>query len=139
MDIVFDVNVLVSSLIGRGKPRLLWLKAVRGEFQLILSRRIVEEFVEVISRPKFQRYLGERDVLDFLEALSTTAKIVRTRSNFRVIREDPGDNTILATAYDAKADYIVSGDSHLLGLKEFEGTRIVRVDTMIGILHSTTS
>ncbi len=97
MDIVFDVNVLVSSLIGRGKPRQLWLKAVTGEFELILSRRIVEEFVEVISRPKFKRYVGERDVLDFLEALSTTANIVRTRSSFRVIREDPDDNTILIT------------------------------------------
>jgi len=41
VDIVFDVNVLVSSLIGRGKPRQLWLMAVRGEFQLILSRRII--------------------------------------------------------------------------------------------------
>ena len=139
MDIVFDVNVLVSSLIGRGKPRQLWLKAVTGEFELILSRRIVEEFVEVISRPKFKRYVGERDVLDFLEALSTTASIVRTRSSFRVIREDPDDNTILATAYDARADYAVSGDKHLLGLKEFEGTRIVTVDKMLEILRSRTS
>jgi len=139
VDIVFDVNVLVSSLIGRGKPRQLWLKAVTGEFELILSRRIVEEFVEVISRPKFKRYVGERDVLDFLEALSTTASIVRTRSSFRVIREDPDDNAILATAYDARADYAVSGDKHLLGLKEFEGTRIVTVDKMLEILRSRTS
>ncbi len=136
MDIVFDVNVLVSSLISKGKPRQLWLKAVRGEFQLVLSRRIVEEFVEVISRAKFQRYLGERDVLDFLEALSTRAKIVRTRSRFRVIREDPEDNTILEAAYDGRADYAVSGDKHLLGLKEFEGTRIVTVETMLEILRS---
>ncbi len=136
MDVVFDVNVLVSSLIGRGKPRQLWLMAVRGEFQLIVSRRIVEEFVEVIGRKKFQRYLGERDVRDFLDALSSTAKIVRTRSRFRVIREDPEDNTILAVAYDARADYAVSGDGHLLGLKEFEGTRIVTVGRMLEILRS---
>jgi len=136
VDIVFDVNVLVSSLIGRGKPRQLWLMAVRREFQLILSRRIVEEFVEVIGRKKFQRYLAERDVRDFLEALGTTAKIVRTRSRFRVIREDPEDNTILAAAYDARADYAVSGDGHLLGLKEFEGTRIVTVGRMLEILRS---
>jgi len=139
VDIVFDVNVLVSSLIGRGKPRQLWLKAVTGEFELILSRRIVEEFVEVISRPKFKRYVGERDVLDFLEALSTTANIVRTRSSFRVIREDPDDNTILATAYDARADYAVSGDKHLLELKDFEGTRTVTVDNMLETLRSRTS
>lgn len=136
MDIVFDVNVLVSSLISRGKPRQLWLKAVRGEFQLVLSRRIVEEFVDVISRPKFHRYVGERDVLDFLGTLSTRAKMVRTRSRLRVIREDPEDNTILEAAYDGRADYVVSGDDHLLGLREFEGTRIVTVERMLEILRN---
>ena len=136
MEVVFDVNILVSSLISKGKPRELWLKAVSGEFQLVLSRRIVEEFVEVISRPKFQRYLGERDVLDFLEALSTRAKIVRTRSRLRIIREDPEDNSILAAAYDGRADYIVSGDRHLLGLREFEGIKILTVERILELLQS---
>ena len=136
MEVVFDVNILVSSLISKGKPRELWLKAVSGEFQLVLSRRIVEEFVEVISRPKFQRYLGERDVLDFLEALSTRARIVRTRSRLRIIREDPEDNNILAAAYDGRADYIVSGDRHLLGLREFEGIKIVTVERILELLQS---
>jgi len=136
VEVVFDVNILVSSLISKGKPRELWLKAVSGEFQLVLSRRIVEEFVEVISRPKFQRYLGERDVLDFLEALSTRARIVRTRSRLRIIREDPEDNNILAAAYDGRADYIVSGDRHLLGLREFEGIKIVTVERILELLQS---
>ena len=136
MEVVLDVNILVSSLIGKGKPRELWLKAVSGEFQLVLSRRIVEEFVQVISRPKFQRYLGERDVLDFLEALSTRAKIVRTRSRLRIIREDPEDNSILAAAYDGRADYIVSGDRHLLGLREFEGIKILTVERILELLLS---
>jgi len=136
VEVVLDVNILVSSLIGKGKPRELWLKAVSGEFQLVLSRRIVEEFVQVISRPKFQRHLGERDVLDFLEALSTRAKIVRTRSRLRIIREDPEDNSILAATYDGRADYIVSGDRHLLGLREFEGIRIVTVERILELLQS---
>jgi len=136
VEVVLDVNILVSSLIGKGKPRELWLKAVSGEFQLVLSRRIVEEFVQVISRPKFQRHLGERDVLDFLEALSTRAKIVRTRSRLRIIREDPEDNSILAATYDGRADYIVSGDRHLLGLGEFEGIKILTVERILELLLS---
>lgn len=139
MDIVFDINVLVCSLIGRGKPRQLWLRAVRGEFQLVLSRKMLEEFVEVISRTKFHRYVNERDVLDFLEVLSRMTKIVRTSSKFKVIKEDPEDNEILAAAYNVRADYAVSGDKHLLGLGEFEGTQIVTVDRMLEILRSKTS
>lgn len=139
MDVVFDINVLVSSLIGRGRPRQLWLRAVKAEFQLILSRKMLEEFVEVISRTKFHRYVDEKDVVDFLEALRRTAKIVRTRSKVDTIQEDPEDNIILAAAYDARADYAVSRDKHLLGLREFKGTRIVTVEKMLEILRSENS
>jgi len=38
--VVFDVNVLVSSLIIRGKPRELWFKVRRKDFTLILSKEI---------------------------------------------------------------------------------------------------
>jgi predicted nucleic acid-binding protein len=38
--VVFDVNVLVSSLITRGKPRELWFKARKKEFTLILSNQL---------------------------------------------------------------------------------------------------
>jgi predicted nucleic acid-binding protein len=48
--VVFDVNVLVSSLITRGKPRELWFKVRRKGFTLILSKEIISEFVKVISR-----------------------------------------------------------------------------------------
>jgi predicted nucleic acid-binding protein len=50
--IVFDVNVLVSSLITRGKLRELWFKARRENFTLILSREIISEFVKVMNREK---------------------------------------------------------------------------------------
>ncbi len=133
--IVFDVNVLVSSLITRGKPRELWLKARSKQFILILSREIVSEFVEVMGREKFSKYVGEEDIRIFLHALYETASFVRIKSRFKVIREDPDDDIVLRTAYDSKADYIVSGDKHLLSLGEFKGTKIVTVEEMLKILR----
>lgn len=41
MDVVFDVNVLISALIIKGKPKELWLKAVRKEFNLVSSMQIL--------------------------------------------------------------------------------------------------
>jgi putative PIN family toxin of toxin-antitoxin system len=38
---------------------------------------------------------------------------------------DPDDNKFLAAAYEAKADYLVSVDNHLLWLKYYQGTPIV--------------
>jgi len=42
-----------------------------------------------------------------------------------VIDEDSDDNKILATALAGKADYIISGDTHLLTLKNYRGIEIV--------------
>ncbi|MEM3871128.1 MAG: putative toxin-antitoxin system toxin component, PIN family [Nitrososphaeria archaeon] len=133
--LVFDVNVLVSSLITRGKPRRLWLRARKKRFILALSEEIVSEFVKVIARRKFARYVKEEDVRVFLEALHQTATFTKIKSRFKVVKEDPDDDIILRTAYDSKADYVVSGDKHLLSLGEFKGIRIVTVDEMLKILR----
>ncbi|MBO3840157.1 MAG: putative toxin-antitoxin system toxin component, PIN family [Thermoproteota archaeon] len=132
--LVFDVNVLISSLITRGKPRRLWLEARKKRFILALSEEIVSEFVKVIARRKFARYVKEEDVRVFLEALHQTATFTKIKSRFKVVKEDP-DDIILRTAYDSKADYVVSGDKHLLSLGEFKGIRIVTVDEMLKILR----
>jgi putative PIN family toxin of toxin-antitoxin system len=136
MDVVFDINVLISALIKRGKPKELWLKAVRKEFELVSSGRILSDFLKVIGREKFQTYINERDIVDFLQAFRNTAKFVRLKSKIKVVKEDPDDDIILATAYDGNAEYIVSGDKHLLSLKEFKRIRIVTVDEMLKILKA---
>jgi putative PIN family toxin of toxin-antitoxin system len=133
--VVFDVNVLVSGLIVEGKPQELWLKAKAKEFTLIASHQIVTEFVKVISRKKFEKYVNEDDVRMFLEDLHQTAKFIRLRSKFEVVKEDPSDDTILRTAYDGKADYIASGDKHLLSLGEFRGIKIATVCEMLKLLQ----
>jgi putative PIN family toxin of toxin-antitoxin system len=131
---VFDVNVLVSSLIMKGKPRELWLRAKANEFTLLLSSQIVSEFIDVISRRKFAKYVKAHDVRVFLQALHQTAKFIRTKSRFKIVKADPADDTILRTAFDGKADCIVSGDNHLLSLRTFRGIKILTVDEMLTLL-----
>jgi predicted nucleic acid-binding protein len=76
----------------------------------------------------------EYDVKVFLEALHQTAKFTRIKSKFNVVTADPADDIILRTAVDGKADCIVSGDKHLLALKEFRGIKILTVDEMLSLL-----
>jgi putative PIN family toxin of toxin-antitoxin system len=134
--IVFDLNVLVSSLIVKGKPQELWRKAKGKEFTLAFSREMQSDLVNVVKRQKFEKYVTSVDIRLFLNDLRMTAKLVQVKSRFRVVLEDPDDDIIIRTAYDAKADYIVSGDRHLLALKEFKGIRVVTVDQMLVILSS---
>ena len=132
--VVFDVNVLVSSLIVEGKPEDLWLEAKANKFVLISAHQIVSEFVKVISRKKFEKYVDEDEIRLFLEDLHKTAKFMRVKSKFEVVKEDPSDDVILRTAYDGKADYVVSGDRHLLSLGVFRGINIITVDEMLNLL-----
>lgn len=136
-NVVFDISVLVSALITRGKSKELWLKAVMKEFDLIASREILSQFIKVAGRARFRKYVKERDVKDFLEAFNTTARFTSIKSRFKVVKQDPDDDIILRTAYDSGADYVVSGDEHLLALKEFRGIRIVTVSEMLELLKKT--
>lgn len=133
MRIVLDTNVLVSALISDAKPRQLLSMVLRKQ-ELVLSREILEELATVVSEPKIEGYLRGRDLTDFLRDITSLARMVKTRSRFSVVREDPDDDIILRAAYDGKATYIVSGDKHLLSLGKFRRTRIVTVDEMIRIL-----
>jgi len=132
--VVFDTNVLVSVIIRSGKPRELWNYVVDGKVVLILSDELVEEFNEVVQRSQFKRYLKKPRLVKFQRALIQLSKIYRIKIRFAQVTEDPDDNIVLETAYSGRADYIVSGDKHLLRLAEFKGIRIVTVDGMFKIL-----
>ena len=134
--VVFDLNVLVSSLIVKGKPHDLWCRAKNNEFTLELSNEMVSEFVNVVSRKKFEKYVTDIDVKLFLADLSRIGKLVQVKSKFKVISEDPDHDIIVKTAYDGKADYIVSGDRHLLALKKYKGIRFLTIDEMLNVLKS---
>jgi len=131
MKVVLDTSVLISALIKSGKPRELLLKIAQGEAQLILSRSILEEFLEATDDPRIRRYVDEGDTIAFLRVMGSIAKMVRVRSRFKVVKDDPDDDVTLRTAKDGRADYIVSGDNHLLSLGELRGIKIVTVNEML--------
>jgi putative PIN family toxin of toxin-antitoxin system len=129
---VIDTNILVSALINRGKPRKLILKLLE-EHTVILSRQMLAELADVLTRDKFAVKTAQVD--RFLTILVRKAKIVTPSSRFKVISEDPDDDVVLNTAYAGKAQYIVTGDRHLLALKEFKRTKIVKVAQMVESLR----
>jgi len=119
-----------------GKPQELWRRAKKNEFTLELSGEMFSEVVNVVSRKKFEKYVTDIDVKLFLADLSRIGKFVQVKSRFRVVTEDPDDDIIIRAAYDGKADCIVSGDRHLLSLKEFKGIKILTVAEMLNVLNS---
>ncbi|MGI0023935.1 MAG: putative toxin-antitoxin system toxin component, PIN family [Nitrososphaera sp.] len=133
MRIVLDTNVLISSLIKEGKPRQVLTEVLR-KHELVASREIMEELAAVSNEPKIRKYVEQQDITDFLRDLAMSCQIVRIRSKFKVVREDPDDDAILRTAYDGKASYIATGDRHLLDMKSFRQVKIIAIDEMLEIL-----
>jgi len=133
---VFDTNVLISTLISRGKPRELWNEVLEGKIRLELSNELLTEFNEVIVRPEFKKYLRRSSLTRFRRILLQKANITRVKVRFAQITEDADDNIVFEAAYSSGAEYIVSGDNDLLRLKEFKGIKIVTVDEMLKIFKS---
>jgi putative PIN family toxin of toxin-antitoxin system len=132
--VVLDTNVLISAFITKGKSRMLLSEIIEGKAQLILSKEILEEFAEVVADDKLRKYIEEQDVEDILRIVGGIAEIVEIKSRFKAVKQDPSDDIILRTARDGEVDYIVSGDEHILSLKEFRGIKILAVNEMLKLL-----
>ncbi len=73
--------------------------------------------------PKFKFKEKEKD--QFLEVLLANSILVEPKEKINIIKEDSDDNKFLECAVEACADYIISGDDHLLKLHQFRGIAIV--------------
>jgi predicted nucleic acid-binding protein len=64
--------------------------------------------------------------MPFLRNLRTHARHVETKSKISVVIADPTDNIFLECAMDGGANFIISGDRHLLDVEVYKGIKIVR-------------
>ena len=129
---VFDTNVFVSALMSkRGNPALL-LDRVRKSYTLFISKDILSELKDVISREKFS--YTEAEVNTFVEAIISLADVVNPEIKIDAIKADPDDNMILECAVTSGASYIVSGDKHLLDLKEYGMIKIITPKAALDLL-----
>jgi len=119
--VVFDTNVLVSAVLFGGVPREILSRAIRGEFDVVTTIRLMTEFEDVLTdsfdlQPEVAR--AARSEYELL------AEVVRPRQIPQVAR-DPDDNEVLAAARSGDAEFIVTGDHDLLVLGGYDGRRIV--------------
>lgn len=122
--VVLDTNVLVSGLLVPGSPPARILQQFRnGKWSLVVSPAIIEEYGRVLRRRRFGFSLEK--VESVLAEIQSRAWVVIPSQRFDAIPQDPPDNEFLDVAFEAKAGYLISGDSHLLDLGSFRGTSIL--------------
>lgn len=117
MRVLLDTNVLISAVLFGGLPQKLVERAFRGEFELVTSEALLEEFERVL-REKFERPPVIARALR--EELASVADVRRPGQVTRVAR-DAADDAVLAAALDGRTDHIVTGDEDLLVLGSYRG------------------
>lgn len=128
MKVVFDTNIFISAFaIPGGKAEEVYLLGLTGKYTLYSSVPILTETAQKL-REKFD--WEENKIIDFLRATAGIAVIVKPQSHLHLLSDDP-DNRILECAEEAKADFIVTGDKHLLSLKHFKSTDIITLSNFL--------
>ena len=138
---VLDTNVLVSALITRksSAPIKLYKGFIARQFLLITSPSILTEIEDVINRGNIVKYhkLSKAQREEIIKQFMTLSYITleTTISEKIIIEKDPDDDKFLVAAVEGGADYIVSGDHHLLDLKVYDGVRIITPGDFLKILE----
>lgn len=128
MRVVLDSNVIISALLSpRGAPARVLAHWEAGTYDLVSSPALMEELERTLNYPKILKYLQKADVdpAVFAARFRKLALMVDPDEDLNIIREDPADNQVLAAAAVGGASLIISGDQHLLTVKDFRGIQIL--------------
>ena len=127
MRVVADTNIIVSGLLWRGNPRRILDAARTGDIQLFTTAVLLAELEDVLCREKFAERLAAAGVVprDLVLGYAALASVIEPAEIGPIILADPDDDAVIACAVAAYSEVIVSGDSHLLDLKQYQDIRIV--------------
>ena len=74
----------------------------------------------------------------WVESLGVIAEVVSGVPDVRVVVSDPDDDVYVAAALDGRADFIVSGDRHLVDLGDVQGIRVVTPREFLDLFDDST-
>jgi uncharacterized protein len=134
---VLDTNIIVSSYLGPlGAPARI-VAAIRLErFTWIYSEELYAEYRKALMYPNVRRRHGRTpaEIDSHLTDLRAFGVLVHPSAVPAVVAADPDDDMVLACALAGDADYIVSGDPHLIDLGEYRNISIVRPAAFLALL-----
>jgi uncharacterized protein len=122
MKIVLDTNVLVSGIFWTGVPATVLSQWINDRFELLLTDEIFDEYIRTL----FRISKGKNDDLvnKWLILFAENSTFVTVKKRFN-LSPDPDDNKFIECAVSGNADFIVSGDSHLLDLESILNTEVI--------------
>ena len=132
MRVIFDNNIWISFLIGK---RLVSLQHVftSSDVDILYCDELEREFLEIAHRPKIQKYVNEQQVHRVHRLMTQCCHRIKIADPASMKVRDPKDVYLLALADAANADYLVSGDSDLTDIHQYNRTAIIDVATFLAL------
>lgn len=131
MKVVFDTNILVSAMLWRGTPYRCLLAIRAGLAELVLSPPIIEEFRGVLSK-KFA--MTKEEAEENIAVVLESSTLIEIPGTLRVVTDDPEDDKFIETALVTGAQWLVSGDKHLLRLGGYRGIKVISARAFLDML-----
>ena len=134
MRVVLDTNILISALITSVSPSAQVLALWRSRrFDLLTCAQQLEEFARATRYPQVRARLLPAVAGALLNRVRDRAMVLENLPKLE-IAPDPDDNYLLALAEAGEAQFLVTGDKPLLGLKRHKSTRIVTPAALLELL-----
>lgn len=127
--IIIDTNLWISFLITKEFEKLDKI-ILSKDIVLVFSQELLDEFLDVVARPKFKKFFLQSDIIELLETIEEYIDFIKIRTAVDICR-DPKDNFLLSLSVDGKVDYLLTGDKDLLEIGKFENTTIVTISDFL--------
>jgi putative PIN family toxin of toxin-antitoxin system len=140
MRVVIDTNVVVSRLLSSlGNPARIFALWRQDVFELLASEPIFAEYRRVLAydHVRARHRLSDTQLDQFITDFRQFVVLVEPNETITAIKDDPSDDKFLECAVAGSADYIVSGDRHLLSLQQFRGIQILTPAAFLALIEQT--
>lgn len=130
--VVFDTNIFFSAVGWRGNPHRCVQAARQGQCLSLTCEPILAELAEKLQ---LKRGLDARRAAETTSEIRAFSVVVTIPGTLKVIAADPDDDAVVECAVVGQAQYIVSGDRHLLALGNYQGIQIVTAADFLVLLQ----
>ncbi len=128
MTVVFDTNILFSAAGWRGNPH----RCVElARLQKVEAATCLELMQELAEKLELKLGFSPEQTADTLADYLSFLRVVEIPKTLDAVPRDADDNAVLESALEGGATFIVTGDDHLLSLKNFRGIQIVRASEFL--------
>jgi len=130
--VVFDTNILFSSVGWLGNPYHCVQAARRGQCLSVTCEPILAEFTEKLQ---LKRGLNPARAAEIADEIRTFSKVITVTGTLRVVAADPDDDSIVECGVVGQAQFIVTGDRHLLSLANHGDIKILRAADFLSLIR----